>query len=102
MKHFLFKLIAPRPTFPQDMTEAERKVMQDHVAYWKGLAGKGVAVVFGPVLDPKGVWGVAVVEASDEAEARALVPNDPVFKARLGPIEVYPMAPGTIVRPRMS
>ena len=76
--------------------------MQDHVVYWKGLAEKGTAVVFGPVLDPKGVWGVAVVEVSDEAEARSLVPKDPVFKARLGQIEVYPMAPGTIVRPRAS
>jgi len=98
MRQFLFKLIAPRPTFAQDMTEAERKVMQEHVVYWKGLADRGVAVVFGPVLDPKGVWGVAVVEVSDEAEARALVPNNPVFKAHLGQIEVYPMSSGTIVR----
>jgi uncharacterized protein len=100
MKRFLFKLISPRPTFPQDMTDAERKVMQEHVVYWKSLADKGVAVVFGPVLDPNGVWGVAVVETADEAEARAIVPNDPVFKARLGPIEVYPMGLGTIVRSR--
>jgi uncharacterized protein len=98
MKRFLFKLIPPRPTFFQDMTQAERKVMQEHVVYWKGLADKGLAVVFGPVLDPKGVWGVAVVEAADEEEARALVPNDPVFKASLGAIEVHPMGPGTIVR----
>ena len=54
MRQFLFKLIAPRPTFAQDMMEAERKVMQEHVVYWKGLADRGVAVVFGPVLDPKG------------------------------------------------
>jgi uncharacterized protein YciI len=84
------------------MTDAERKVMQEHVVYWKGLADKGVAVVFGPVLDPNGVWGVAVVETTDEAEARALVPNDPTFKARLGPIEVYPMGSGTIVRHKVS
>ena len=98
MGQFLFKLIAPRPSFAQDMTDQERDVMKEHVVYWKGLRDKRIAVVFGPVLDPKGVWGVAIVEAVDEASARALVPNDPVFKASLGRIEVYPMGPGTIVR----
>ena len=72
--------------------------MQEHAVYWKGLADRGVAIVFGPVLDPKWVWGIAVVEVSDEADARELVPNDLVFKVHLGQIEVYPMCSGTIVR----
>jgi uncharacterized protein len=97
---FAFKLISPRPTFAHDMTEAERKVMVEHVAYWTGLMERGIAVVFGPVLDPKGAWGLAVVETSTEAEAKAIVPNDPVFKARLGTIEVHPMSPRSIVRSR--
>ena len=94
----MFRLISPRPTFPMDMTESERKVMGEHVAYWTALRDKGIAIVFGPVLDPKGVWGVAVVETSDEATARSLLANDPVEKAGLGRIEIYPMGPGTIVR----
>ena len=97
MKQFLFKLLPPRPSFPQDMTVAERKIMQEHVQYWTSLRDKGVAVAFGPVLDPKSVWGVAIVEVVDEAGARALLPNDPVVKAGLGTVEVYPM-PGAIVR----
>lgn len=98
MKRFLLKLIAPRPTFAQDMTEAERMIMRDHVAYWTDLKNKGVAVAFGPVIDPKGVWGVAIVEVTDDAVMRTTVSADPVSKARLGSIEVYPMGPGTIVR----
>ncbi len=47
---------------------------------------------------PKASWGVAVVETPNEATARALLANDPVEKAVLGRIEIYPMAPGTIVR----
>ena len=27
MTHFFFKLLPPRPSFPQDMTEAERELM---------------------------------------------------------------------------
>ena len=94
----MFRLISPRPTFPIDMTESERKLMGEHVTYWTALRDKGIAVVFGPVLDPKGVWGVAIVETSDEATARALLANDPVEKAGLSRIGIYPMGPGTIVR----
>jgi hypothetical protein len=52
-KQFLYKLIPPRSTFAQDMTEVERKVMQEHATYWKGVTDKGIAIVFGLVLDPK-------------------------------------------------
>ena len=55
---FAYKLISPRPTFAHDMTDVERKVMIEHVAYWTSLMGKGIAVVFGPVLTRKehGDW----------------------------------------------
>lgn len=33
MSFFLCKLIPPRPTFARDMTQAEAKLMQEHVAY---------------------------------------------------------------------
>src|SRR5207302_9228675 len=98
MMRFLFRLISPRPTFPMDMTESERKVMGEHVSYWTALRDKGIAIVFGPVLDPKGVWGVAVVETPDQATARALVANHPVEKTGFVRIEIYTMAPGTAAR----
>jgi hypothetical protein len=40
---FLYKLIPPRLTFAQDMTEAERKVMQEHATYWKCLIDDSIA-----------------------------------------------------------
>ena len=95
-KRFLYQLIPPRPTFAQDMTEKERKIMQEHALYWKDLTDKRIAVAFGPVLDPKGVWGLAIVEAANEQDVRALGTNDPVVKAGLT-FEVYAM-PGAIVR----
>jgi uncharacterized protein len=91
---FLLKLIASRPTFPMDMTDRERKIMGDHVAYWTGLRDAGVAVAFGPVLDPKGVWGLAVVEAKDETSVRSLIPSDPAYKGGIGTYEVIPMGLG--------
>ncbi len=92
MGFFLYKLIAPRPTFAQDMTDAEAQLMKVHGAYWSDLADRGIAVVFGPVLDPKGSWGLAIVEARDEGEVRAIGIDDPAIKSQFGfQFEVYPM-----------
>jgi uncharacterized protein YciI len=76
-RHFLIKLIPPRPSFAQDMTNEEKQLMQRHVAYWTGLAETGVALVFGPVADPAGTYGIAIVEIEEEHLAD-LTANDPV------------------------
>ena len=89
-ERFLYKLIPPRPTFVQDMTEAERRAMQEHAIYWKNLTDKGIAIVFGLVLDPNGPWGVAIVEVQEELEATDLGTNDPAIAAGLT-FEIYPM-----------
>jgi uncharacterized protein YciI len=92
MKYFLYKLIPPRPTFPADMTPAEAKLMQEHSAYWRHLMSKGLVVVFGPVSDPKGAYGTAVIQSQDDADANALGTNDPTIKANVGfKFEVYSM-----------
>jgi len=62
--------------------------MDDHFAYWKDLNEKGVCLFGGPVLDPKGVYGVIVVRATTEDEARVLGEADPSVKAGLNRIDV--------------
>ena len=44
MKYFFCKLTPPRPTFAADMTDAERQLMHQHVAYWSDLAAKRTAL----------------------------------------------------------
>lgn len=90
MPHFMFKLIAPRPTFAMDMEE-ERRLMQQHAIFWNDLLTKGTALIYGPVLDPKGTYGLAIMEAGSEREAQAICTNDPTIKARLHTYELYPM-----------
>ncbi len=53
MKHFLIKLIPPRPTFPMDMTEAEGAIMQEHFGYWRELIAEREAVPCSQVMDTK-------------------------------------------------
>ena len=91
MKTFFIRIIPPRPTFDKDATPAERALMDAHYVYWKDLFDKGVCVFGGPVLDPKGVYGVLAVEASSEDAARALAAADPAVKAGLIRTEVAEM-----------
>ena len=69
MKYFLSKLLLPpRPTFPQDMTEAERELMQEHINYWKTLVDKRIAVIFDPVADSRGIRGLVIIETKEEQD----------------------------------
>jgi len=94
MAHFFFfKLLPPRPSFTQDMTEAERELMERHAAYWQVLLNRGSVLVFGPVFDPKGPYGAGIAAFEDEAAARAFAAHDPVIKADCGfTYDICPMA----------
>jgi len=84
MKYFFCKLIPPRATFAQDMTPAEQALMGQHVAYWQDLMEKQKALAFGPVADPRGGYGIAIIAASNDAEMETLRDNDPTIKANKG------------------
>ncbi len=88
--YFFVRTQNPRPTFNSDMTAEERSTMNDHIAYWSDKAAQGIAIVFGPVLDPQGVYGIGVYQVQDEAEMRALLDGDPANG--LLHYEVLPMA----------
>lgn len=90
MKSWFIRLV-PRPTFLNDMTDDEKKLMEEHYVYWKALFDKGVCVFGGPVLDPNGVFGVLVVRTASENEARELAAGDPSVKAGINKIEVSEM-----------
>jgi uncharacterized protein YndB with AHSA1/START domain len=83
-QYFLCKLLPPRPSFAMDMTAAEREVMGKHVVYWTGLLAEGKAIVFGPVADPEGGFGVGVVRVADEAELRRIQEGDPARLSGMG------------------
>lgn len=90
-RHFLVRLIPPRPTFAQDMTPDERAVMQEHGRYWRGKLTEGAAIAFGPVGDPQGAWGLGLVRARDEAAVRAFEAADPATTKLGMHYEVLPM-----------
>jgi uncharacterized protein YciI len=100
MSTLVFRLKAPRPNFALDMTDEEREIMGRHAAHWQPYIDSGQMVVFGPVLDGSGSWGLGVVEVDDdkEEELRAFAANDPVVSTQTAEMEVGKMLTG-FVRP---
>ncbi len=99
MGTFIFRLQAPRPNFALDMTDAEHEIMGRHAAYWQPYVDSGQMVIFGPVLDGTGSWGLGVIEAEDEDELRAFAADDPAVTTGTANIEVGRLLAG-FVRPR--
>jgi uncharacterized protein YciI len=99
MGTFVFRLVAARPTFALDMTDEERAVMERHAAHWQPFIETGQMVIFGPVLDGTGSWGLGVVEAENEDELRAFAAGDPAVTSGTAQIEIGKMLAG-FVRPR--
>jgi uncharacterized protein YciI len=65
------------------MTDEERKVMQQHIAYWMDYLKQGIMLVFGPVIDQKEVYGLGVVAVDDEDQLKSLIENDPASKINI-------------------
>jgi uncharacterized protein len=66
------------------MTETEGDLMQEHINYWKNLDDRRIAIVFGPVSDPKGVYWLAIIETEDETIAHDIRINDAAIKHNVG------------------
>src|SRR4051812_31072609 len=98
-QHYFLKLIPSRPTFANDMTPEELLIMQQHVMYWKIYLDNYQAVVYGPVMDPAGVYGVGIIAMDSEEELLEFIANDPA--SAINRYEYYPMSAVTPA-PEMS
>ena len=111
MPYFLSRLTPPRPQFGQDMTVEEAEVMRAHADYWLPHVGAGLVIAMGPVADPAGTWGVAIVNAPSLAWLEREQAGDPAIQSgrgfrydnfpmpalKVAPIE--PLAPFSSVSP---
>lgn len=98
MPTFVIRLTTPRPDFAMTMSDEERETMGRHAAHWQPFIDAGRMVVFGPILDGQGSWGLGVLEGEAEDEVKAHAAEDPVVTTGTGTIEVGTMLAG-FVRP---
>jgi len=88
-QYYVLHLLPSRPDFATTMTEEERAIMLQHVAYWTELLKQGKVYAFGPVMDPKGIYGLGIVGVDNEQEIKEFIANDPA--AKINRYEYYPM-----------
>ena len=79
------------------MTDSERATMVQHVAYWTEKLKQGKVYAFGPVIDPKEIYGLGVVAVESEQELKDIITNDPA-----GKINKYEYFPIKAVVPNIS
>jgi len=90
-QHFFMRLVPPRPIFPGSMTEQELDLMKQHVRYVTQGFDAGVVLAFGPVLDPAGAFGIALLEVDEAAEAEEFARKDPSIVGGMNTFTLTPM-----------
>ena len=89
-KQFFAVYLNPsRPDFAMTMTAEEREIMMQHVAYWTEKMKQGKVYAFGPVFEPKEIYGLGVVGVENEQELQEFIANDPAGK--INHYEYFPM-----------
>jgi uncharacterized protein YciI len=75
----------------QDMTNEERRLMDEHGRYFQDHFAAGKVLLFGPVMATGGAFGLGILEMDSEAEARQFGESDPSVKAGMNRFEIHPM-----------
>lgn len=78
------------------MTPAEGALMAQHGAYLNDLLEKGKLIVAGPVFDPAGAFGIAILEVESAEEAQQITAHDPTVLAGLNTCDAVPMNAGVM------
>ena len=93
--HYLYKLQPARLAMLSDgPTQAEAAITAEHFAYLEALVEQGTVVLAGRTLNTDASsFGICILRADSEAEARAIMENDPgvlkgVMRAELFPYRV--------------
>jgi uncharacterized protein YciI len=93
VRQFLLRVEPVRKDFTlQYMSDDERRIIGEHGAYLKDLFDQGKLAFASQVFDPKGLWGIIIVNAPDQEAATALLKGDPTIKAKVFRGEVIPVA----------
>ncbi len=79
-EQYFYAIIKP---YRQDfiINPKEEQIMSDHFLYLKSLLEQQKLYLAGPTLIPEDPFGLIILEAETEEDARNLLENDPSVKA---------------------
>ncbi len=90
MAEWIYFIHPPRDDFAATMTEAEQAAWGRHWTRLTRLFGEGSVLLAGPTLGRVNT-GICVIEAPDEAAARALMEADPAIAEGFATGELRPI-----------
>jgi len=87
---YVLRLIS-RLTNELNWTKEDNKMVEEHLAYLKMLLNEGVIILAGRTLneDDK-MFGIVIFEAETQADAQAIMVNDPAVKSGIMIAELHP------------
>jgi len=92
MQQYLYRLSLTRPALlTEGPTAAEQATLGRHVAHLEALKARGSLILAGRTLTtgPE-TFGIAILEAVDGVEARAIMNADPAVAEGLMTAELFP------------
>ncbi|MBM4118049.1 hypothetical protein FJ251_09990, partial [bacterium] len=90
-QQFFIRLQGTRPGWPEAMSEGEQRAMSEHFVTLRTLTWAGKCLLAGPVFGREG-FGLVVLQAADETEARAIMDAEPSVVAGVHTYTLQPMA----------
>ena len=88
MAEFIYLIHPFRHEFFKDPTPLEEQVMDEHYEYLKRGVSSGTVVLAGPCLDE--TFGVVVIRAESDQDARDFMLNDPSVRSNVMMAELHP------------
>ena len=88
MTHFLYTTHLTRPGAFGNLTPDEEAIVGIHFEYLKSQLEAGRMLLAGPCLD--GAFGIVILTAEDDTNARAFMENDPAIKNGVMRGELHP------------
>jgi uncharacterized protein len=94
MPQFLYRIQPARPAMlTEGPTPEEAARVGEHFAYLQGLAARGTLLLAGRTQgNDERTFGIAIYEAADEREARAIMEDDPAIRSGVFRAELFPFA----------
>lgn len=86
--HFIYFIRSPKENFVENMTAEEAEIMGVHFGYLNEQMANGKLILAGP--ETTGKFGICILNAANEDEAREIMMNDPAVKSGIVNPELFP------------
>jgi len=92
MEQFIYVIQPTRPVMlSEGSTHEEDQIISEHFDYSKSLTDQGVVILAGRTLNTdENSFGIVIIQAATEDEAKEIVNNDPAVRQGVMRAELYP------------